>query len=649
MHDPAKPRRSDRWLIGALVVWVIASAVVFLRFKNEWFNAMADKVGFLNLPPVTTMIRPALGLTGFAHLVLGVVLLATYRLWSRRDDEKPVTLKIAVATPPARVGKLWWAALAVVLLAALAERLPRMTLSFWGDESLCLNTYVVGKFKPRDLANHQGEMKYVVTPWSATVFSDDGGGNNHFLYSILARGLLECWRDWTHQPKGAFSEPLLRIWPLIFGIASLAALAGLMRRIGLAWVGILAAALLALHPWHLRFSTEARGYALMLFFFIMTLWAWVNALERGRWRDWAAVAVCQFLALWSWKGVMYPLFGINLVAPVAICLARGEGSKLTALGRWLVCNVVAAAVFIPLVAAAQIQMIQMLPRISKMGNLPMNWPWLRNLLSETVAGCQAWRLDVTNPQEVFLDGLCAAHPVLVPGALGVLALALAAGFVVLMRKSRVLAAFVVAIPIGGVVAAIHFKFYLNIELLRWYWFFLTPVMALLAATGAVVVFEKLSLQVASAIVVVAAVAVISWPMCVRNTTHATEDLRGALEIARGPGYRPFEDVTSSKSMTIWLWRHPRIYDPRGSTKAESVEQLQGYMKDADAGGLDFHLISGYPTLTELLHPEVVPVLENPALFDKVRTFWAQLPQNTLTVYHYRAGSLAKQAADAPPR
>ena len=151
-----------------------------------------------------------------------------------------------------------------------------------------------------------------------------------------------------------------------------------------------------------------------------------------------------------------------------------------------------------------------------------------------------------------------------------------------------------------------------------------------------------ALRPAASAILLGSVAVLSWPMCMLHMTRATEDLRGALEIARGPGYRAWADVESSRVKTIWLWRHWRVYDPRGATKAETVEQLHGYMKDADARGLDFYLISGYPMLTRLLHPSVISVMENPALFEKVRTFWAQLPQNTLTVYHYRAGSLAKE-------
>ncbi len=645
MPGPQIPLQRNRLILSGIVVWVVAAAAVFLKYKDEWVHSMGEKVGFLNLPPVDTFLHPALGLAAFAHVILGVVLLASARWWLRGDA--PVTFRLSLPDAHERAGKLWWIALAILLLAALAERAPRMTLSFWGDESLCINGYVAGRLKPVANDDRQGAVRFIKTPWASTVFADDGGGNNHFLYSILSRSLLEFWRDQTNQPKGAFSEPLLRVWPLVFGLASLAALAGLMRRLGLAWTGILAATLLALHPWHLRFSAEARGYTLMLFFFIMALWAWVNALERGRWRDWAAVAAWQFFALYSWKGVMYPLIAVNALAPLVIAFSRREGSRQTALGRWLACNIAAAAAFIPLVAAAQIQMFQMLPRISKMGNLPADWAWIRNLLSDTVMGCQAWLLDVSNPDEICLDRWAAAHPFLVPASLVVLGVCVLSGLAFLARRVPVLAGLLIMIPIGGVMAALHFKGHLNIELLRWYWFFLTPVIALLASVGASAWFRGSIARGFSSAVLLGSVVILSWPMCRLHTTRATEDLRGALEIARGPGYRPWMDLESSKVKTVWLWRHSRVYDPRGTTKGESVEQLHSYMREADAAGLDFYLISGYPALTQLLFPAVVPVMEDPALFEKVRTFWAQLPQNTLSVYHYRAGSLAAASKVKP--
>lgn len=648
MQSPDKPRRSDRWLIGGLTVWVIFSAVLLFAFAGEWQRAVADKVGFLNLPPVVTLFRPALGLIGCAHLVIGIALLMTRRWWLGRNGT-PLTVPIAPFEPVKKAGAVWWIVLALLLSAALVERLPRMNLSLWGDESLCLYGYIAGRVKPVKAEEPQGPMRFVKTPWSTTIFSDDGGGNNHFLYSILTRLTLELWREWTQQPKGAFSEPLLRFWPLMFGLASLAALAGLMKRLGLAWAGLLAAALLALHPWHLRFSAEARGYALMLFFFISALWAWVNALERGRWRDWVLVAVCQFFALYSWKGVIYPLLAMNAVAAGAIASSRREGDKWMTLGRWFACNSIAAVVFIPLVAAAQIQMLQMLPRIAKMGNQEANWAWIRNLLADTVMGCQAWLLDVTNPEEVCLDRWMAAHPILVPAALGFFVLFIFGGWLFLARRSAVFAVMLIMIPVGGVLAAVHFKGFLNIELLRWYWFFLTPVMALLASAGAVAWWHGKWPRMLSSAVLLGAVAIVSWPMCVVHTTKATEDLRGALELARGAGYRYWEDMESSKVKTVWLWRHSRIYDPRGTTKGESAAQVQGYMREADAKGLDFYLISGYPALTNLLFPDVLPVLDNPACFEKVRTFWAQLPQNTLVVYHYRAASLTKEPAPVETR
>ncbi|MCB0187714.1 MAG: hypothetical protein KDE31_25780, partial [Caldilineaceae bacterium] len=86
----------------------------------------------------------------------------------------------------------------------------------------------------------------------------------------------------------------------------------------------------------------------------LTLHAWVDALERGRWRDWIGVAVGQFLSLYAWKGVLYPLLGVNLVvAALMLTKLRGTGRQIT-VGRWLAVNCMSGGIFVPLVALAQV-------------------------------------------------------------------------------------------------------------------------------------------------------------------------------------------------------------------------------------------------------------------------------------------------------
>ena len=114
----------------------------------------------------------------------------------------------------------------------------------------------------------------------------DYSGNNHWLATLLQRGALKSWQVLGGHPVWSFQEWVVRLVPLAAGLGSLAALAGWMRWMGRPVAGLIATLFMALHPWHVRFSVEARGYSLMLFFFILTMWSMMKALRDGRKRDW---------------------------------------------------------------------------------------------------------------------------------------------------------------------------------------------------------------------------------------------------------------------------------------------------------------------------------------------------------------------------
>ncbi|MCP5558824.1 MAG: glycosyltransferase family 39 protein [Verrucomicrobiaceae bacterium] len=531
----------------------------------------------------------------------------------------------------------WWWGLFALTLVALAERLPRMDRSLWGDETLALRGYVTGHFSCSGKDHLHGKVKFVDDPWVHTFFSDDsGGGNNHYLYSIIARATLETWRKWTGQPDGAFSESVLRIWPLLAGLAALWAMAGWLRRLGMPGIGMVAAVLLAIHPWHLRFSGEARGYMLMLPIFILTLWAWTNALERGRWRDWVAVAVGQFFALYAWKGVLYPLVGINVLAMVLIWVKMDREGRKLSMGRWLAVNCVSGMVFVPLVAIAQIQMVAVIPAVARRGNEPLNLRWLENLLCETVLGFPARISDPLNPVEISFQRLWLENPVLTGLSVGVVVVALFMGLFWLIRRSPVLGAITLSVPVGGLLAVVHFKLLLNIELLRWYWFFACPVIVLWLALGAAAIWDDARKQWIAAVVVIVAFAVATWPIRRFHLTQPYENFRGALEFARGKDYRPWLDTGENHTKTVWIWRYAVMYDPRGENDAHTPKVLLAHVDESRREGMGFYLIDGYPLLTARILPEVQAMLDDPLLFEKAAVYWGQMPQQTMYIYKMRA-------------
>ena len=92
-------------------------------------------------------------------------------------------------------------------------------------------------------------------------------------------------------------EVTLRLVSALAGVLAVPLLAALGRAVRLPGAGLWAALLLAVSPFHIRYSQEARHYALLLLFGLLATVLLLRALERGRMRDWAAYGVAAALAL----------------------------------------------------------------------------------------------------------------------------------------------------------------------------------------------------------------------------------------------------------------------------------------------------------------------------------------------------------------
>jgi uncharacterized membrane protein len=87
--------------------------------------------------------------------------------------------------------------------------------------------------------------------------------------------------------------------------------------------GVVAAFLSALHPWHVRYASEARAYAFVLALVPLMLLFFLRALKEGRWRWWAAFGTAAFF-LMSYPTCIYILLVLNACAVPAICWRWGR-------------------------------------------------------------------------------------------------------------------------------------------------------------------------------------------------------------------------------------------------------------------------------------------------------------------------------------
>ena len=162
--------------------------------------------------------------------------------------------------------------LGVVAIGAILRFLHLGAQSFWVDEALSL--------------------AYAQLPWAQFVHLTQARELNMLPYYLILRG-------WIHLGT---AEWIVRSLSAICSVATLPLLYQLGVRLFGVRAGRIALSLLALHPYHIRFAQEARGYSLMLLLVTASTLLFVRATEnssRHSRRLWLAYVVISALAAYA--------------------------------------------------------------------------------------------------------------------------------------------------------------------------------------------------------------------------------------------------------------------------------------------------------------------------------------------------------------
>jgi len=616
---------------GARIVWLwhLGTLIVALLFLRE------GKLPWeLKLPgPVTASLFKYGLVTGLwwgavAHALISAALLATVRLWGRTDaPARPVTVRM-----PLRWG--FWLALGLILAGALWLRLPRMNLSYWGDEGWAARYYSHGNWRPAKGATYQDELRFEKVDWRRTLWDDSTGGN-HYLFSVVDRMVQDGWRALRGLPDYAFSESLSRMPPLVAGMASIAVIALFLSWLGRGRAGLLAALFFALHPWHIRYSTEARGYTLMVLFATLTLWALLYAQRDGRWRGWLLAGLASFLTAYSWKMAILPLLAVHAVFLLALLRAK-SGAHAT---RWLVAHLTVGALFVFLAGPCLAQ-APLVTKELRNNSKPMDAAWLNSALSGPAFGMEWNRDDPLNPHETPMREMLATRPLLTGFVLAAEVLLLIGGVWMVGTQRPVLALMLIGVLLSAVSGALIFKFGVQVEWIPWYSFFVLLPLAFfkgIALDGCMVWMQRRTRAPALAaglLVVPAAGWAAAAPQIHLLHRMPYENMRAAFELTRGR-HEPWNYAGPSKVYTCYLWRHHSLYDPRGDTHVRTGDELKTLMAEVDRVQGELYYIVGQRDLFMAMNPEVMAILQDPQKFEKQATLWAEHSVLTLEIYHYQ--------------
>lgn len=545
----------------------------------------------------------------------------------------------------------------VITLAAAWLWLPRMSQSLWGDELWSFRESTAGRYV-RDFSETESLRTNTPLYWEQLSWKQTVGRylttNHHFLFAISSRATTELSDHGLESSSWNINEIGFRLSPYICGLLGILAWARLLKGIPLA--GVLLAAVLALHPWYFRYSTEGRGYGLLLLLVPCILLAMQAAAAQNRRRSWFLLGILQFLAIYAWPGVVFTLLGLQIGLGIWIWRRNKAQAPSDLHNRWLLANLLTIMLAIQALLPCIPQVFGYLQ-----GEVPrwtLDGRWFGDLLARFTLGVDvndAMDYSQRNPFYVTMQSMLRNAPILTVGTGGAFLTALLVGGRVWMGRVE-LAVVIVGGAFGAALGLCLLAMIGKIYLYSWYFVHLTPLWVALAALGVCSMATWLGHRLpnrrpaAARLVHVVvcggfllAYAATVFPQFRAQRSQSLDPRRESVALTRGDA--PFEDPSHLKLITAHCSQHAMNYDPHGFLvkKADSkrtsedgpgLVQLMRLADTSDStllvnqGGLD-----GFADR----YPGIAKLLAQPDLFEKTHEVHGLEPQFERHIYRYKGG------------
>ena len=529
--------------------------------------------------------------------------------------------------------RLGWLGVAAVAGIAAWMTAPRLVHSVWGDEERTLREFLVGQYRP----GPDGRLVFDAATWGDAIFHYRTP-NNHVLYSAAAQA-SHRWlgRPGTGPADAYFSEWAIRFPAWLAGMVAVAGVAGLGAVLGWRRAGWIAAALLALHPGFVRYAAEARGYAFLLAAAPLLIIALVRAGERGSWRWWCLAGALDFALLYTWPLSVHFVAVANACALLALAISRHRPGRdrVTLALRWAVTTLVAAAVWIVLFTPNVVQMIDWLH--GPVARSAPGGPVWSDALSSLLTG-RVWReADAANPWLTPWQRTCESDPWIVLLAAAFVGGSLVTGMVHAWRRTPSLRPWLPALTLPPLLTLIQATATHSV-LYPWYLVVGVPGAMLLVAIGLDAAATRLTASAAMQAGVLAAgvlgFSVMNGETRHRLRHHPIEQNREAALLVQ-PVLDPNHPDYQRHVLTAGFLGRMTIYDP-GVREFENADQLRTLMDEAQRTGRDLVVSYGQRELARQIFPEIMRVLDDPAVFEPLATLYGQEAFTTRFLVRHRA-------------
>lgn len=618
------PSRSARGTVAAVVLLLAVAAGCFRyadqaapgrkteeRLEAAWAG---DKV-----PHWRTVTRVWLPRAAFIN---GWLALAAAALvpWARRPLASAAGEGPDGPTDSPRLRRLGWCGLALLAGVAAWSTAPRLSQSVWGDEARTLREFLVGQFH----TDESGLRTFDEATWGDAFFNFRTP-NNHVLYSLAARASHQLLARPPVQATDAyFSETAMRLPAWLAALGAVFSVGGLGAVLGWRRAGWLAAALLVLHPGFVRYAAEARGYSFLLALGPLLVIALARGVQTGRWRWWALAGALDFALLYTWPLCVHFVAVANLGAVAGLVFGRGRPprDRVTLVMRWGLTALAAAAVWLQL----------FLPNVIQLRF------WLRGSSAQDAAGGGGWidavtsmltgrvwqEADAANPLLTPWVRTWESHAWLVVLAGAFLLAALVAGAVAAWRRTPGFRPWLPALLAPPLMILGQAAFSGSV-LYPWYLMAAVPGVLLLLAIGLETAAVRLTGSAAGQTAVLGAgaalFALMGGPARDHLRHHPIEPNREASLLVQ-PVINPHHPDYQRTVLTGGFMMRNTIYDP-GVREFQTVAEMRKLMDKARRTGREFVVIYGQQELARQSYPEIMALLDDPAVFTPVATLHGQ--------------------------
>jgi hypothetical protein len=612
---------------------ILRALLLLLAIMTALALVAASKPWQLEVPmpewSLKQCIRVSLWWAGLLALPVLFIRALTMQYWTAPlRDVRHVALKSSMP-------RLFWPTVALVTVLYTVTAGPRLRQSLWDDEIYAVRKIVLGT----DRIQSDGSVKIKQLPWWRTLWNCEGA-RNHGLQSVLSRVSLAAYQVVVHPVGLQFSETAIRLPSFIAGALAIPALALLVTRLGFPWAGVVAAALLAFHPWHLKLATEARGYPFVFLLILLMALCIVQAAPNANWRWLAGFAALEFALLYAWPGTLLTILVAN-AALLALILRSTPSSedRGKAVARWLAANAFAGLALLLLVAPWIPQAIQHVPTTI---GLPLFGGWFKNAGTLLLTGSLWSKTGLLDSPYLELFPWAVRHSLEFWCFLILAVLFISMGVVRLARANAVCAWILAVLLLPGLLLVLLAAAW-GIYLQEWYLSSMVPGVVAVAAIGMVTGLLRIhrirTIRWAPfplALLLIGGYAAFTHRIRYRLMSCSMEPFRESVEMTR-PTLNP-NAPENQRIITASSLMFPLIYDPL-VRKALTVEEYKSLMQEADSRNIPLYVNNGFIAGVKDRYPEIHDFLGNEQYFECVATLHGTEPMFDRTVYRYRSGSL----------